>query len=459
MTSTPATLGEQREILAAALGVLAGIGQVLHQAGGDALGELLGEVDALAAAAGGARCEVVLEAKRRGEILDSGKNTREWVVEYAPSLRQAGAAQLARLVDTVSSRSSICAGREDPLSADPDTPLTMIWARARTGEAAPALALAALAEMDRLGDRLVPSAVPTVTTALLDIGVGFGRASMSELRVRLLAAHGVAHELDDEHERLRPHAHLSAPRVESGDLTTYIMGLTPEQAAVLEAALGPLARPRPNEQTGEPDLRSNGQRRAEALAEICSRAGAVDAATKGGPAESDACVFVAVQLDTLREHSGAGEVLGSAASGALLAPETLRKMCCDAALIPVVLGTDGEQLDLGRVQRLFTRAQRRAIWRRDRTCTYPGCGAPGAWTKVHHVHHWADGGRSDIDNAALLCQRHHTQVHSRRLWAEVRSRPDESGRYVHWDLTSGSYDRELRRMMGDMGGTGRSHAA
>jgi hypothetical protein len=50
-------------------------------------------------------------------------------------------------------------------------------------------------------------------------------------------------------------------------------------------------------------------------------------------------------------------------------------------------------------------------------------------------------------------------VHSRRLWAEVRSRPDESGRYVHWDLIPGSYDRELRRMMGDRGGTGRSHAA
>ncbi len=57
--------------------------------------------------------------------------------------------------------------------------------------------------------------------------------------------------------------------------------------------------------------------------------------------------------------------------------------------------------------------------------------------------HWADGGRSDVDNAALLCQRHHTFVHQRRLWADVRTTPDELGRSVIWDLHPGSYDRQL----------------
>ena len=80
--------------------------------------------------------------------------------------------------------------------------------------------------------------------------------------------------------------------------------------------------------------------------------------------------------------------------------------------------------------------------------TRPGCDAPGAWTNVHHVHHWFDGGTTDLDNAALLCQRHHTQVHTKRLWADVRDTPDDSGRYVHWDLTPGSYDRELERIKG-----------
>lgn len=60
--------------------------------------------------------------------------------------------------------------------------------------------------------------------------------------------------------------------------------------------------------------------------------------------------------------------------------------------------------------------------------------------------HWADGGLSDIDNAALLCQRHHTLVHRRRLMASVLDKPDELGRSVVWDLTEGSYDRHLERL-------------
>ncbi|MEO6792029.1 MAG: HNH endonuclease signature motif containing protein, partial [Ornithinibacter sp.] len=119
------------------------------------------------------------------------------------------------------------------------------------------------------------------------------------------------------------------------------------------------------------------------------------------------------------------------------------RISCEADLIPYVLGTAGEDLDQGMVVRLFTRAQRRRLWRRDRGCTYPGCTAPAAWTKAHHVRHWADCGPSDLHNAALLCQRHHTLVHQRRLFATVRAKPDELGRYVVWDLVPGSYDQHL----------------
>ncbi|WP_371814242.1 HNH endonuclease [Phycicoccus sp. HDW14] len=73
----------------------------------------------------------------------------------------------------------------------------------------------------------------------------------------------------------------------------------------------------------------------------------------------------------------------------------------------------------------------------------PGCTAPAAWARAHHVRHWVDGGATDVANAALLCQRHHTTVHRRRLWATVSATPDQHGRYVVWDLTDGSYDRAL----------------
>jgi len=69
----------------------------------------------------------------------------------------------------------------------------------------------------------------------------------------------------------------------------------------------------------------------------------------------------------------------------------------------------------------------------------------------HHEVHWLDGGATDLDNAALLCQRHHTVVHDRRYVGAVRATPDEVGRFVVWDCTHGSYDRHLEPLWGERG--------
>lgn len=140
-----------------------------------------------------------------------------------------------------------------------------------------------------------------------------------------------------------------------------------------------------------------------------------------------------------------GEDLYTRAGATLLSPDILRRIACNAHLVPVVLGSTGELLDQGREVRLFNRAQRRALGRRDRHCTFPGCDSPPTWTRAHHVLHWFDGGDSSMENAALPCEHHHTLVHTRRLWAEVRETPDEHGRHVVWDLSPGSYDLALRR--------------
>ncbi len=146
---------------------------------------------------------------------------------------------------------------------------------------------------------------------------------------------------------------------------------------------------------------------------------------------------------TLSTARGAGTVLATTADGTLLPPETVRRLGCDATLVAHLLGTRGEPLTLTRILRLYTRGQRRHLLLRDRGCTYPGCTAPAAWTRAHHVLHWADGGPTDTTNAALLCPRHHTHVHHRRLWATIREHPDQHGHHVVWDLTPGSYDRHL----------------
>ena len=140
---------------------------------------------------------------------------------------------------------------------------------------------------------------------------------------------------------------------------------------------------------------------------------------------------------------GAGTTVGGSDTGTLLAPETVRRLACNASIIPMVLGTAGEILDQGHQHRFFTPAQTRRLWLRDGGCTYPGCSMPPHWADGHHLIHWADFGPTDLGNAALLCERHHTVVHSRRLAGHVVD--DRHGTRVEWDLARGSYDQLLAR--------------
>jgi hypothetical protein len=208
------------------------------------------------------------------------------------------------------------------------------------------------------------------------------------------------------------------------------MHLDSEGKAVLEAALGPLAAPRPAE--GVRDLRGSDRRRGDALVEIVRRA---VACPEGTPTVAKAQVFLQVDLDDLLLRTGAGTTVGSADAGTVLAPETIRRIACDAGLVPVVMGGPSQVLDLGHGSRWFTPAQAKALWLRDGGCTIPGCGMPAQWCDSHHIRHWADGGPSDLANATLLCGYHHKWVHDQRLVATLT----KDGRVV-WDLTRGSYD-------------------
>ena len=41
---------------------------------------------------------------------------------------------------------------------------------------------------------------------------------------------------------------------------------------------------------------------------------------------------------------------------------------------------------------------------------FPGC-THHRWVDAHHIHHWAHGGATEIENLASLCQTHHRLVH------------------------------------------------
>ncbi|MGL4746091.1 MAG: HNH endonuclease signature motif containing protein [Dermatophilaceae bacterium] len=509
MTPRPATLAEFRGVLQSVRGVAARVPDVLHKGSRVELAGLMTLLDEVAAATRAAQVQVAVEVVRSGEV--TGREVDSWVKCNAPSLRQGGWYPLAKIAAEVAatSRGSGLTAAGGLFTLDQESPLGVVWAAmtdagdgARDHDAAgshvdhddadgcagvafrgvgggggsggvllaPRSAMAVLAEVAKLTERLVPEAVPTVTSALVDLSLSQGTGTMRRLRPALLAKHGLPGEFDTIQERLASAAYLSTARVRSAELTEYALAMTPAQAAVLEAAIGPRSAPAPNDQTGEPDLRPAGQRRVEALTEVISRGAALDVdehAGADGAAGSAVALHVTVPLadlyDTVAGRTtevGAGEVHGSVATGMLIGPGQLRRIACDAVLIPYVLGSAGEVVDQGLAVRLFTRAQRRRLTMRDRGCTYPGCSAPASWCITHHVRWWEHEGRSDIDNGALLCRRHHTVVHQRRLWAAVRERPDDHGRSVTWDLRPGSYDHALDQLRGREAGVEkrRSHA-
>src|SRR6185503_18733137 len=91
--------------------------------------------------------------------------------------------------------------------------------------------------------------------------------------------------------------------------------------------------------------------------------------------------------------------------------ETARKLSCDAAVVKVVEDDRGNVLDIGRRTRTVPAAIRRALNVRDQSqCAFPGC-THRLFLDAHHIEHWADGGKTSLENLVLLCTRHHTYVH------------------------------------------------
>ncbi|WP_416399569.1 HNH endonuclease signature motif containing protein [Burkholderia sp. LFS038] len=89
----------------------------------------------------------------------------------------------------------------------------------------------------------------------------------------------------------------------------------------------------------------------------------------------------------------------------------MRKIACDADIIPILLGSEGRILDIGRTTRIFPPHIRKAITARDQGCTFPNCTIPAPWCEAHHTTYWSHGGPTNTDNGTLLCTHHHHLIH------------------------------------------------
>lgn len=414
------SLAKRRKALKLAGAALEGLAEQLWQAQGAELGPLMTLIDALGERVEGAKVAVLSEAVQRGEV---GGRTHEWLREWAPSFRSGGSARMVRVVEATRQqrysglRQAVVEGRVPVVNA-----------------------ACVVEEYERIGHRLHPDAQEPVMDCLVGLAETGCSRDIRRVRQQLIAKYGCAGEFQTIQDKAREQRSLSQPCGDGTGRFDYHLVVDEEAKAVIEAAVGALSAPRPVD--GERDLRNSGQRRMDALLEVVRRG---VASADGVATTTKTQLLVSMELTDLLARTNAGTVLGSTAAGTLLGPETVRKLACDAGVVPVMLGAEGEVLELGRKVRFFTEGQVRAMWLRDGGCSFPGCTVPASWCDGHHLWHWADGGPTDLDHGALLCGRHHDVVHRKGYHGRVLD-----GR-VQWDLTPGAYDHWLRQRQSGAG--------
>uniref|UniRef100_UPI001359BC6A HNH endonuclease signature motif containing protein n=1 Tax=Arthrobacter zhaoguopingii TaxID=2681491 RepID=UPI001359BC6A len=133
-------------------------------------------------------------------------------------------------------------------------------------------------------------------------------------------------------------------------------------------------------------------------------------ATDGLPAAGGHRPQVMVTID-YRTLTGELDHAGDAVFAQQIPARSIRRLACDADLIPLVLGGKGQVLDLGRAQRLFPPHLRRALVARDKGCAFPGCTIPATWCEAHHITPWEKGGTTTLGDGVLLCSHHHHRIH------------------------------------------------
>ncbi|MEZ5118444.1 MAG: DUF222 domain-containing protein [Candidatus Nanopelagicales bacterium] len=176
-----------------------------------------------------------------------------------------------------------------------------------------------------------------------------------------------------------------------------ITGLLDEvDGAVLAETLAAFTRTPDTHDTTTP-----AQRRADALADM-----ATAAAANHRPLGVSA-VNILVDLDNLPAGDGA-----CLTDGTPLGADSFDLLSC-AAACTVIFGLNVKgsfvPLALGRSKRLASAAQWAALVARDRGCIR--CGRAPRYCQAHHIHHWKNGGRTDLSNLALLCSRCHHDLH------------------------------------------------
>lgn len=164
----------------------------------------------------------------------------------------------------------------------------------------------------------------------------------------------------------------------------------------------------------EHDPRTNEQLAYDLLTDVF-RAGALASAADVFGARQPG-VRMMVTAEAVGRRDAFGRMLGTGCledGGAPLAGSIIDRNICGNGTVQLTFDRHGNPLDLGREQRLFSRAQRVMLAARDGGCRWPGCTRPPSYCEAHHCDHWqAEQGNTDIDRGILLCRHHHMLLHN-----------------------------------------------
>jgi hypothetical protein len=287
-----------------------------------------------------------------------------------------------------------------------DTQVPTVSAAVDAGAVTPEQARIVVAAVDRMPGSVKRDA----ERCLVGYAATFGPKELGRLAERILehaapdlAAAQEVSEVEQAERDAHARRELSVVD-EPGTSRVRVHGwLDREAAAVLRAALDPLSAPHRGKD--EIDLRTAVQRRADALVEVCHRVLSFGKLPDVGGQRPH--LVVTVDYDKLR----AGLATATLDDGGFLSAATVRRLACDAGIIPIVMKGAGQVLDIGRDRRLFSGHLRRALVARDRGCAFPACDKPARYCDGHHARHWVDGGVTALHNAVLLCRHHHRVIH------------------------------------------------
>jgi hypothetical protein len=243
----------------------------------------------------------------------------------------------------------------------------------------------------------------SVEADLLASAEDLGHRQIAALGTRILAHLDPDGAEPDNTEPPAPTRELSLRRQKTG---TWVLSgkFDDETGTRAEALLDSLAQRRTADDGA--DFRSPQERYGDAFSDAIDLA--LDTPDLPVQAGERAHVMVTISLDDLKTGLGTATLGGL---GTVSAAEA-RIHACDCKLIPAVLGSNSEPLDLGRARRLISPGLRRALFLRDGGCCFPGCSRPPRHSQGHHIREWFDGGPTELSNLALMCAFHHRLIHT-----------------------------------------------